>query len=102
MSFIIIYITFPNVSESKRICNILLEKRIIACFNYFPIKAASWWTGKIEECDETVAIVKTRKENWKKVVEETKKLHPYKIPCIMKINVESNKEYDSWVKKETR
>ena len=58
--------------------------------------------GKIEDSKEIVSIVKTRKENWKKVEEEVKKIHPYKVPCIMRIEVDSNKEYDSWIKEETK
>jgi periplasmic divalent cation tolerance protein len=102
MAFISVYITFPNIGESRKVCNALLKKRLIACVNYIPIIAASQWTGKIAECNEIVAIVKTKKENWKKLVNEIKRLHSYKVPCIMKIGVESNKEYDSWIKKETR
>jgi periplasmic divalent cation tolerance protein len=102
MAFIIIYTTHKDMKDAERICNHLLKKRMIACVNYFPMKSACWWTGKIARCDETVAILKTRKENWKKVEAEMKKLHPYEVPCIMKINVESNKSYASWIRKETK
>ena len=102
MSFIIIYITHKDLSSAKKVCDVLLTKRLIACVNYFPIKSSYHWMGKIEDSKEIVSIVKTRKENWKKVEEEVKKIHPYKVPCIMRIEVDSNKEYDSWIKEETK
>ena len=89
------------MEEAKKAVFHLIEKKLIACANYFPIKAASNWTGKVVECDEVIAILKTKKENWQKVKSEVKKIHPYKIPCIMKLDVESNEEYESWVDSET-
>lgn len=102
MKFLLIYITHKNIKEAKKVVSILLDKRLIACVNYFPIKSAYWWNGKIENSKEVVSIVKTRKENWKAVQEEAKKIHPYETPCIIKIEVEANKEYAEWIKKETK
>jgi len=102
MGFILIYVTYPNIKEANKAVQHLLKKRLIACANTFPIKATSGWTGKIAECSEIISIFKTKKENWEKVKSEIKKIHPYKIPCIMKINVESNKEYADWIKSETK
>ncbi|MFH1359074.1 MAG: divalent cation tolerance protein CutA [archaeon] len=35
------------------------------------------------------------------VAKEIQKIHSYDIPCIIKINVEVNKEYDDWISDET-
>lgn len=53
----------------------------------------------MENSKEVVAILKTKKENWQKVKTQIKKLHPYEVPCVIKINVEGNKEYVEWVKR---
>lgn len=101
MKFIIIYITHKNSKEAKRICNYLLKKKLIACVNYFPIESAYWWKGKIENSKEIVSLIKTRKSNWKKIKEVVMKMHPYETPCIIKFEVEANKDYADWVSKET-
>jgi periplasmic divalent cation tolerance protein len=101
MGFILIYVTFPNIKEANKVSTHLLKKKLIACANSFSITASSCWTGKVEQVDEVVSILKTRKTNWKKVEAEIKKIHSYKVPCIMKLEVESNKEYEEWVNKET-
>lgn len=98
MGFIIIYITHQNIKEAKKVVSHLIQKKLIACANFFPIKSSYWWKGKIENDSEIVTIVKTKKENWKKLKSEVKKIHPYEVPCIIKFNVESNKEYESWIK----
>lgn len=102
MKFIIIYITHKNLKEAKKIVSHLMRKKLIACANFFPIGSAYWWKGKIVSVKEMVSIVKTRKENWKKVHDEVKKIHPYETPCIMKIEVEANQDYADWINKETK
>lgn len=101
MSFIFVYITNPNKAEANRIALYLLKKRLIACANIFPIESQYWWKGKIEKAKECVLIAKTIKENFEKVKKEVKRMHKYTIPCITKIEVEANKEYENWLKKET-
>lgn len=96
-NMIIIYTTNPNLKEAKKIGKHLLEKGLIKCANYFPIESEYWWKGKIENSKEIVSILKTKKENWKKVKDEVKKIHPYETPCIIKIEVEANKEYEDWI-----
>jgi periplasmic divalent cation tolerance protein len=101
MGFIIIYITHKNLEEASKITSHLLEKKLIACANIFPIKSSYWWQGKIENEDEVVSIVKTRREHWEKVKSEVKRIHPYEVPCIIKIEVEANEDYESWINSET-
>jgi periplasmic divalent cation tolerance protein len=101
MPFIFVYVTNPNKKEAKKIALHLLKKRLIACSNIFPIESFYWWKGRIKNAKEVVLIVKTRKENFKKVKNEIKKIHSYSIPCIIKFDVEANKEYEEWLKKET-
>jgi len=43
-------------------------------------------------------IAKTIKENFEKIKEEVRKIHEYKIPLIAKIEVETNEEYENWIK----
>lgn len=102
MKFIIIYITHKNLKEAKRVTETLLKEKLIACANYFPIESSYWWNGKITNSKEIVSIVKTKKENWTKVKKAVEAIHPYEVPCIMKIEVESNKSYADWIKKETK
>jgi periplasmic divalent cation tolerance protein len=48
-------------------------------------------------------IVKTKDKNYSKIEKEIRKIHPYKIPCILKIKInKANKDYLGWLIKETR
>jgi len=76
----------------------LLNKKLIACANIFPIESFYNWKGKLTQDKEVVLILKALDKNYKKIQEEVKKLHSYDIPFIGKINVKVNKEYETWAK----
>jgi len=47
-------------------------------------------------------LIKTRKENFKRVQEEIKKVHSYETPAIFSIAVQDvDESYKNWLKKET-
>jgi len=101
MSFIIIYITNPNLKTAKKVAAHLLKKKLIACANIFPIQSTYSWKGKVKNAKEYVAIVKTRHGYWELIKTEVQKIHPYDIPCIMKLEAEANHDYEKWIHSET-
>ena len=62
------------MEEAKKVSEHLLNKKLIACVNYFPIESAFWWNDKIDKSNEIVSLVKSRKENWDKIKDEVKKV----------------------------
>jgi periplasmic divalent cation tolerance protein len=98
----LIYITCKDKKEAEKISMHLLKNRLIACANIFPIKSLYWWNKKIVNDKENVIIAKTNNKNFKKVVNEVKKMHSYQIPCILKINAFANKDYENWANKEMK
>ena len=60
------------------------------------------WKKKIVNEAENVIIAKTNEKKFDKVASEVKKIHSYKIPCILKINAEANKDYCRWAEKEMK
>ena len=98
----LVYITCKDEKEAKKISIHLLKKRLIACANIFPIKSMYWWNNKIVNDNESAVIAKTKNKRFERVAAEVKKIHSYTIPCILKIDAISNKEYERLVNKEVR
>ena len=97
-----IYITCKDESEARLISKTLLEKKLVACSNFFPIKSMYWWKGEIQDDSEFAIILKTRDENFEKVESEVKKLHSYSVPCIVSWKIEKgSKYYLDWLRAET-
>ena len=98
----LIYITCKNKNEAEKISIHLLKKRLIACANIFPIKSMYWLNSKLVNGNENVIIAKTNNKNFKNALIEIRKIHSYKIPCILRISAAANKDYEEWAGKEMK
>ena len=96
----LVYITCKDEKEAIKISKRLLEKRLIACSNIFPIRSLYRWKGKIKDEKEFVIMAKTIDKNYNKIKKEVSQMHSYDIPCILRINAEANESYEQWVKEE--
>jgi len=98
---ILIYITCKDKKEAKNIGIFLIRKRLAVCCNIFPIDSIYRWQGKIIKSGEVVLVIKTLKKNFNKIEKEVKKLHSYRVPCILEIPINrGNKAYFNWLEKE--
>ena len=98
MKPVIIVSTFPNKIITKRIANQLVKQKLVACVNMIKIDSVYSWKGKTQNDSEYLVFFKTTKKNEKTLKNELKKLHPYDVPEIVEINVNSmNKPYLDWL-----
>lgn len=96
--FSIIYITAGSIGEAKSIGRRLIEERLAACANIFPITSIFRWKGKINEENEFVILVKTRTNKVKDVEKRVKQLHSYEIPCLISLKIDSGSDdYLKWI-----
>jgi len=102
MKFVVVLVTVPY-DKSKKIINLLLTKKLAACVNKIKtIESFYWWENKICNDKETLLVIKTKKILFEKIVKEIKKVHPYKVPEIISIEINNgNKEYLDWIKEVT-
>lgn len=97
-----VYMTCKDMQEAKLIANHLLEKRLIACANIFPVTSMFRWAGKVASEPEVAVICKARKESFARIKEEARQLHSYEIPCIVALPWHgSDEEFRKWVEGET-
>ena len=98
MTPVIIVSTFPSKQSVTSIANKLVKKKLAACVNITNISSIYAWKGKIENQSEYLSLFKTSKKNQSKLKKELQKLHPYDIPEIAEINVDSiNQSYLKWL-----
>jgi periplasmic divalent cation tolerance protein len=102
MDTFMVYVTAKDEDEAEKISHHLLNKRLIACSNIFPIKSLYWWEGKIENESEIALIMKTQEKHKARIIEEIKDMHSYDVPCIEFLPINSgNPDYLDWIIKET-
>lgn len=98
MEFVDVYIT-TKPSEAKKLAKELVNKRLAACVNIFPIRSVYRWKGKLFDEKERALIVKTKMQLFNKIEKTVKDLCSYDVPCILLSKIEKgHKPYLNWMK----
>jgi periplasmic divalent cation tolerance protein len=99
---VMIYITCKDEGEAERISRALLEGRLVACANMFPIRSLYRWKGKMEDEPEVAVLCKSRGELADDVVRRVRELHSYDVPCVEVVEVTGGSpDFLKWVRDET-
>ena len=94
----LVEVTFPNKEVTVKISKRLLNEKLVACANYFPIESMFWWEGTISKEKEWMAIYKTAYSNLKKVERVIEEMHPYRVPVISCFKIErGNDKFIEWL-----
>jgi periplasmic divalent cation tolerance protein len=100
---VLIYTTFPDLDEAKRVGDALVAARLAACVNLFPGMISIFeWKGAREEAGEVAMIIKTRASLSEAVLAEAKRLHPYELPALLVLPTDGGSaEYCGWIVSQT-
>lgn len=95
----LVLITAGNKKEADKIAKKLIQDKLAACVNIVAgVKSLFWWKGKVDRAEETLLIVKSRKEKFDKIVKSVKANHSYAVPEIIAIPIASGfKPYLKWI-----
>jgi periplasmic divalent cation tolerance protein len=82
----------------------LVEERLAACGHVSgPIRSVYRWDGAVHDEPEARVGLHTRRSLVPAIVERTRDLHPYAIPCVIAMSlIDGNREYLRWIVEETR
>ncbi len=82
----------------------LVEERLAACGHVLPaIRSVYRWAGAVHDEGEARVALHTRRSLVEAVVERTRQLHPYDVPCVIALPlVGGNPAYLDWLAAETR
>ena len=91
--------TVSQRADAERIAHDLVEQQYAACVQIGgPITSYYRWEGKIESALEWKCVIKTKKENYAKLEDAIRSLHPYDVPEILATGiVAGNQSYLTWV-----
>ncbi len=96
--FSIIYITAGDMEEARNIGRKLIEERLAACVNIFPITSIFRWKDNIDESHEFGILVKTKTDKIKEIEKRVKQLHSYEVPCVISFKLgEGSADYLKWI-----
>jgi periplasmic divalent cation tolerance protein len=98
-----LWINCPDIETADAITDALLTQKLIAAANrYPPIQSAYVWQGEVRRAEEHPLRLKTRADLADAVEAETRRLHPYEVPCILRTDARANADYEAWAQSVTR
>ena len=99
-----IYVTTGSAKEALDIGRALVEARLAAGANVVDgVTSVFRWQGAIEEKQEAVLILKTRRDLVDEATARIKDLHSYDCPCVVSLAIAGgNGDYLDWIAKETK
>jgi len=100
----VVLVTAPDLETARGLARALVEERLAACVNLLPgLRSIYRWQGAIEEEEEILLVLKTRKGIAPQLEARVAELHPYDVPEVLCLGVSSgHAPYLDWVVQETR
>ncbi len=99
----LVYVTTASKKEAENISRTLVEEKLIACANIFPIRSIYLWKEKVQKEEEVAMFIKTKAKLVDEVIKRVKELHSYEVPCIVSLTVEKGYiEFLKWIDESTK
>lgn len=97
---LVVLVTVPSAEEGMRMARTLVEERLAACVNVVPaVRSIFFWEGRLQEEGEALLVMKTGRERYDALEHRILALHPYSVPEILALPVESGSSaYVAWVR----
>jgi periplasmic divalent cation tolerance protein len=102
VEILLFYIPVGSAAEADRIASHVIEQRLAACANVFPIQSTFFWKGVMEHEEEYVLILKTLPALATPLQLALEALHAYETPCLISWPVTVNDAYGKWVESQVR
>jgi periplasmic divalent cation tolerance protein len=100
--YCVVTTTAPSREVAGAIADALLEQRLAACIQVFPIESVYRWQGQRTEETEYLLFIKTREALYEQVQALVRSVHPYEVPEILSLPVTAGlPDYLAWISEVT-
>jgi periplasmic divalent cation tolerance protein len=103
MTDLAIVLTTIGVGErAEQLARQLVDERLAACVNVHPPMVSVYrWKGAVERDTECQMVIKTTRDRLGALEARLREIHPYELPEVVVLAVESgNDAYLRWVKEQ--
>jgi len=97
--YVVILVTAKDKKEALKMANGLIKAKLAACVNIIDkISSIFFWAGKIDQAQESLLVIKSKKEKLIKIIKLIKSLHSYEVPEIIALPIiAADKPYLRWI-----
>lgn len=96
---IVVSTTCGSQEEARRLARLLVEERLAACVQVLPfVRSVYRWRGAIEECEEWLLLIKSRRGRFEDIRRRIRAEHSYELPEILaSAVVDGDADYLAWI-----
>lgn len=99
--YIQVVTTVADRTQAERLAAHLLEQRLAACVQIAPCTSWYHWQGAIEQSEELVCTIKSRRDLFTALCHAIRAHHPYQVPEILASPVVAGADsYLDWMAQE--
>ena len=94
----VVLVTAPSREEAAAIARSLVEAKLAACVNIFPIHSIYTWQEELCADDEWQLIIKTDLDKFEALEAKVRELHSYEVPEAIAVAIVSGSApYLQWM-----
>jgi len=97
--YIVVFVTVPSRDVGIEMAKALVNGRLAACVNVVDgLRSIYYWEGKVEEDNEALLIIKSRRDRLNDLINFIRGRHPYRVPEIIALPIIGGfDEYLKWI-----
>lgn len=101
--YALVMTTCGDLANAESIATTLIEKRLAACVQIFPINSFYEWQGVVRNAQELMVFLKIKTADYADVEAAIRAAHAYDNPEIIEVSIERGAQaYLSWIASVTR
>ncbi|MBF2066113.1 MAG: divalent-cation tolerance protein CutA [Calothrix sp. C42_A2020_038] len=102
MSFCVVLVTTKSQQEAETIAQTVVEFKLAAGANIFPIQSIYRWQGKIHNATEFQLIIQSDLRLFNALEAKIRSLHSYEVPEIIALPILAGSQpYLNWISQNT-
>ncbi len=102
MEYCVVMVTASSQLEAETIAKTLVESKLAACVNIFPIQSIYTWQDKVHNEPEFQLFIKTDRRLFNTLETKIRELHSYEVPEIIALPIIAGSQpYLNWISENT-
>ncbi len=94
----VVLVTAASQQQAEEIAGVVVEAKLAACVNIFPIQSIYRWEGKLHNHQEWQLLMKTDLKVFPVLEAKIREIHSYQVPEIIALPITCGYEpYLQWI-----
>lgn len=85
--FGVVLVTAGSRSEAEAIARLLVNERLAACVNLFPVYSVYTWQGAVQQEEEWQLVIKTDLAHFATLAAKVQQVHSYEVPEVIALPI---------------